>query len=299
VTTGSATSWNFTEGTEIAPGRTVLKRFTSLSELYETYLVWDDHRFAIMVAKLVMPQRIGDAAARQGIEREWRALTRLQHPIVVRAFDAVRDGPHPHLLLEHLEGFTLQSVVHRQGPLPLEQLLPLALHIASALHYFASEGCIHLDVKPENIIMSAPPRLIDLSLVHSLEEAAKINYLVGTDSFMAPEQCLRGEGPPITPAADIFGLAATLHFACTGGVPFPRPPREERYTLADRFPQIEDDPLPLPSSVPSALREVLVQALSRDPRDRPTAAEFAIQLQPLVAQLPHRFVMTKSGWMAR
>jgi serine/threonine protein kinase len=292
-------SWDFQEGVEVAPGRTVLKRFTSLSELYETYLVWDERRFSIMVAKLVMPQMVNSGSARQGIKREWTALTRLQHPIVVRAFELVSAGPHPHILLEHLEGFTLHSLVRRQGPLPLEQVLPLALHLASALHYFAAEGFIHLDVKPENIIMSAPPKLIDLSLVHSVQQAAKITYLVGTDAFMAPEQCLSGEGPPITPAADIFGLAATVHFACTGKVPFPRPPREERYTLADRFPQIEDDPMPLPKSVPSPLREVLAQALSRDPQERPSAAEFAGSLQPLVAQLPHRFVMTKSGWQAR
>lgn len=293
------TSWNFEEGVEIAPGRTVLKRFTSLSELYETYLVWDERRFSIMVAKVIMPQRVGHESARRGVEREWTALTRLQHPIVVRAFDAVHEGPHPHLLIEHLEGFTLQSLVHRQGPLPLEQVLPLALHIASALHYFAAEGFIHMDVKPENIIMSAPPRLIDLSLVHSVEDAARIDYLVGTDAFMAPEQCVSGDGPPITPAADVFGLAATVHFACSGQVPFPRPPRDERYTLADRFPQLEDDPMPLPPGVPAPLREALIQALSRDPQARPTAAEFATALQPLVAQLPHRFVMTKSGWEAR
>jgi serine/threonine protein kinase len=294
-----AERWDFEEGTAIADGRTVLKRLGGESELYDTYLVWDEARFAIMVAKVIRPDRVGHGSAQRGLEREARALERLQHPVVVRSFDVVTDGPFPHVLLEHLEGFTLRSVVHREGTLPLEQLLPLALHMASALHYFAGEGYVHLDVKPANIIMGVPPRLIDLSLVHSLSEAQTLGGPVGTDAFMSPEQCIPGEGEEIGPAADVFGLGATLYYACTRTVPFPRPPAAERYTLADRFPQLEDQPVPLPAHVPGELRELLPEMLRRRPQDRPTASELAMALQPLVAGLPHRFVMTKSGWRAR
>lgn len=293
-------SWEFEEGMFIAPGRSVLKRIGSPSELYDTYLVWDEPRFAIVVAKVIRPDRVDDSWAYRGLEREALALKRLQHPVVVRGFDVVHDRPYPHVLLEHLEGFTLRSTVHRQGPLPIEQVLPLALHIASALHYFASEGYVHLDVKPANIIMGAPPRLIDLSLARSVDECASITGWIGTDVFMAPEQCIPGQGEPIGPPADVFGLAATLYYACSGGnVPFPRPAEEDRHTLADRFPQLEDEPVPLPPSVPPALQEVINRSLQRSPADRPTASELAMALQPLVAELPHRYVMTKWGWEPR
>src|ERR1700736_5051643 len=139
-------SWEFEEGTLIAPGRSVLQRFRTNSELYDTYLVWDEQRFAIMVAKVVRPDRVGDDSARRGIRREWRALKQLQHPVVVRGFDVIQEGPYPHVLLEHLEGFTLRDVLRREGQLPLEQVLPLALHIASALHFFAGQGYVHMDV---------------------------------------------------------------------------------------------------------------------------------------------------------
>jgi serine/threonine protein kinase len=277
----------------------VLKRFHANSELYDTYLVWDEQRFAVMVAKLIRPDRISDDAARRGLKREAAALKRLQHPVVVRAFDVVHAGPHPHVLLEHLEGFTLRAVVRREGPLPLEQVLPLALHIASALHYFASESYVHLDVKPDNIIMGIPPRLIDLSLARTVRDCRAIKGLIGTDAFMAPEQCTPGEGGPIGPPADVWGLAATLYYACAGTVPFPRPAREDRLTLADRFPQIEDEPVPLPVSVPEELREVILQGLRREQADRPSASELATSLQSLVAELPHRFVMTRWGWQPR
>src|SRR6202000_1178879 len=95
-------------------------------------------------------------------------------------------GPSPPLLLEHLEGPTLRELLDRHGPLSLEQLLPLALHIASALHYLAAEGVVHLDVKPSNIVMGAPPRLIDLSVARTLERALLTSTPVGTDAYMAP-----------------------------------------------------------------------------------------------------------------
>ena len=295
-TIAEVSSWGFEEGAEIAEGRSVLKPIGSASELYDTYLVWDEQRFSIMVAKVIRPDRVSDDSAYNGLRREVWALERLQHPIVVRAFDAVLTEPHPHVLLEHLEGFTLRSVIRRQGAIPPEQALPLALHVASALHYFAGEDAVHLDVKPDNIIMSAPPRLIDLSLVHSVEDANALTSAVGTDAYMAPEQCIPGEGEPIGPATDVWGLGATLYYACAATVPFPRPAREDRHTLADRFPQLEDDPWPLPSEVPANLRELIVAMLRRDPTERPAASEVAGALQPLVAQLPHRYVMTKWGW---
>jgi serine/threonine protein kinase len=277
-----ATSWQFEEGTPIAKGRTVLSRIEGTSELYDTYLVWDEQRFAIMVAKVLRPDQVGREWAHSSLKREAAALKRLQHPVIVRAFDVVHTGSHPHILLEHLEGFTLRSTVRRQGPLPVEQILPLALHIASALHYFAAEAFVHLDVKPANIIMGVPPRLIDLSLVRTVKECQQIKRVLGTDAYMAPEQCIPCEGPSIGPAADVWGLAATLFFACTRMDPFPRPPRDERYTLADRFPQLEDDPIPLPSRIPESLRDIIYQGLRRRPEDRPTASELAMALQPLV-----------------
>src|SRR4051795_10400479 len=177
-------SWDFEEGTPIGEGRTILSRIGG-GDLYDTYLVWDDRWFSIMVAKIIRPDRVDDSGAYRGLEREAFALQRLAHPLVVRSFDVVSDGEHPHILLEHLEGRSLLGLVRGRGAgLPMEQIIPLALHVASALHYFAGEGFVHLDVKPENIIMGVPPRLIDLSLVHSVEDAAVLDARVGTDAYM-------------------------------------------------------------------------------------------------------------------
>jgi serine/threonine protein kinase len=279
-------TWGLSEGDAIAPGRTVLRELGG-GRRYEVFLVWDEHRLAVLVAKVLRPEFAADEAALRELAAEGAALSRLAHPVVVRGFDVVTAGRLPHLLIEHLEGPTLRDLVGRDGPLALEQLLPLGLHVASALHYLAGEGMVHLDVKPDNVVMGAPPRLIDLSVARTVAAAARLSRPVGTDSFMAPEQCDADHGP-IGPPADVFGLAATLYYALAGVRPFPR-------TGDERFPQLTHDPAPLPRRVPSSLADLLFAALAREPAARPTAAELAGGLEPLVAGLPRRLVLGRRG----
>jgi serine/threonine protein kinase len=275
-------TWGLIEGDAIAPGRTVLRRLGG-GRRYEVFLVWDEHRLAVLVAKVLRPDHANDLAALRELGREGEALARLAHPVIVRGFDGVTEGRHPHLLIEHLEGPTLRELIERDGALAPEQALPLGLHAASALHYLAAERMVHLDVKPENIVMGAPPRLIDFSVARPLAAAARLRGPVGTDAYMAPEQCDRAGGT-IGPPTDVFGLAATLHHAVGGARPFPRRDGE-------RFPQLSRDPEPLPRRVPRALASLLAAGLSRDPAARPTAAEFATALEPLVAAMPRRLVL--------
>lgn len=293
---GEAPSWNFEEGTVIAEGRSILKHLGGGSQ-YEVYLVWDERLFALVVAKLLRPDRVESERDLRDIRREVEVLHQLSHPILVRCFGAVFDGPHPHFLLEHLEGPTLRRLIKRHGPLPLEQLLPLALHLASALHYLAAEQLVHLDVKPSNIVVGMPPRLIDLSITRTHEDAARLHRSIGTDAYMPPEQCDPAAWPGrIGPAADVWGLGATLYHAVAGKVPFPRPrgAREsEDPTL--RFPQLVAEPEPLPPEVPPLLRDLIFNMLAKDPLQRPTAAESVTTLGPLVEILPQKLSASRRG----
>ena len=182
------------EGDEIAPGRTVLRRLGG-GRRYEVFLVWDD-------APPRGPGRQG-AAAGPGDGRRPRCASsrarpgrspRSRIPCIVRCFDAVLDGRCPHLLIEHLEGPTLRELIEAAGPPSLEQLLPLALHLASALHYMAAEGWVHLDVKPENVVMGAPPRLIDLSVARTLDRARRLGGPTGTTPTWRRSVCAAHRG---------------------------------------------------------------------------------------------------------
>ena len=216
--------------------------------------------------------------------------------MLVRGFDAVLDGPHPHVLIEHLEGPTLRRLIKKGGPLGLEQLLPLAAHVAAALHYMHEEGWVHLDTKPDNIVMGVPPRLIDLSIACTFERAARITGSIGTDAYMPPEQCAPERFPgQIGAASDVWGLGATLYHAVSGHRPFPRPKGAGDSSDREvRFPQLVDRPEYL-TDAPADLRELIEAMLAPEPADRPSAAEAAMALQPLVAALPRKLSLGRMG----
>src|SRR5918999_5908244 len=138
----------------------------------------------------------------------------------LRAVRARIGGERPHLVLEHIEGPRLSTLMRRYG-LSLEQLLPLALNLCAVLHYLAHEGVVHLDVKPSNIIMGGEPRLIDLSIARRIGELGELVTPVGTDRWMAPEQADVDRFDEIGPASDVYGLGATLWAALPARVPPP------------------------------------------------------------------------------
>ena len=291
-------TWEFREGDPIAPpqvdGRSILKSIGGGSA-YEVFLVWDERLHAICVAKVLRPDRATDERSLDELREEAEILERVSHPVIVRGFDAVLHGPHPHLLIEHLEGPSLRRLIKRDGALPLQQVLPLALHLAGALHYMAGEGLVHLDVKPDNIIMGVPPRLIDLSIARTTGQAAATTRPLGTDAYMPPEQCDPAAHPgSIGPASDVWGLGATLHHAVGGSKPFPRLHEVGRDEDEDRYPQLHEEPEPLPEWVPGELAILVASMLEHEPAERPTAAEVAARLEPLIAELPSKMSLSRS-----
>jgi serine/threonine-protein kinase len=271
-------SWRFAEGDEIAPGR-YATRLLGGGDRYEAWLAWDDRLFTFVVAKLLRPHLVEDSAARRGLVRELAALERLGHPSLVRTFDAVLDGPRPHLVLEAVDGPRLSTLLRRYG-IALEQVLPLALSLCSVLHYLAGAETVHLDVKPRNVVMSSTPRLIDLSVARTFDELGDISGPVGTDGYMAPEQCVEARFGEIGPAADVWGLGATLYETLAGRPPFPD-------AHPGWYPQLDTPPAPLdPKKAPPPLADLVLSCLSPRPDDRPSPAQLAGALEPFVATLP-------------
>jgi serine/threonine-protein kinase len=285
--------WGLEEGDEIVAGRHALRRLGG-GHRYEAYLAFDDHLHAIVVAKLVRPHLVLDEHTLAGLRSEAEMLGRLDHPVILRGFDAVLDGPRPHLVLEHLEGPRLSTLVRRYGPLPVEQLVPLALQMCSAIHYLGEESVVHLDLKPANTIMSAPARVIDLSVALSLEDAAALKHPIGTDSYMAPEQCLPQTLGPVGPPADVFGLGATLYRATSGERPFPGADADSG-VAEERWPQLVAGPDP--DLLPANVAEPILACLAREPQLRPRPAEVAEALEPVLrAQSKPRLSGLKPRW---
>jgi serine/threonine-protein kinase len=276
--------WHFQEGDEIVPGRSAIKLLGG-GLRYEAYLAWDDHLRSLIVIKVVRPGLVADSRTLDGLASEVRMLRGLNHPVLVRGFGADLDGPRPYVVLEHLEGPRLSTLLRKYGPLLVEQLVPLALQVCSAIHYLAGEGVVHLDVKPSNIIMGGPPRLIDLSVARTLERCEHMSTPVGTDAYMSPEQCLPEAGVPVGAPADVWGLGATLYHAASGECAFSKgDPDSEVAHL--RWPQTVEPPAPLEGRVPREVAEPIMACLHRDPSARPSAAELADRLEPVLEALP-------------
>lgn len=274
-------SWEFSQGDEIAPGRYALHLLGG-GATCEVYQAWDDHLFCVVVAKLIRPEFVGTRRGERRLGREVEALSRLSHPMIVRCFDAVLDGDRPHLVQEFAEGLPLLAHAH-SARLGLDQLAQLFLRACSALHYLEEENTVHLDVKPGNIIVGAGLRLIDFGLARTVEQARRLSRQVGTDAYMAPEACdPTGRGPAGTPA-DMWGLGATMYHAVSGRVPFARAEAFDEEDLVARFPQLVREPDPLPEGVPSPLAPLIIRCLSADQDARPAAEEVATTLERWVA----------------
>jgi serine/threonine protein kinase len=265
--------WHFEAGDAIVPGRRALKLLGG-GDRYEAYVAWDERLHIPVVAKVLRRHLVDDPRARAAIAAEAAALEQLQHPVIVRSFGAILDGDRPHLILEFLDGPRLSTLIRKFGPLAAEQLVPLARQIASALQFMAGEGWVHLDIKPRNIVMTSSPRLIDLSVARREADARRIKRPVGTDAYMAPEQCDPARFSQIGPPADVWGLGATLFEALAARQAFP----------ADggaRFSQLRAAAPPLPDKAPPALATAVHASLVDDPTARPTAAAFEELLEPL------------------
>jgi serine/threonine-protein kinase len=287
-------SWGFAEGDPITDDLTAIRLLGGGSS-YEAYLAFDDVTYAPTVVKVVRPHRVDDESSLRGLRREVDTLSMVNHPVVARGLRAVLDGERPHVVLEAIDGPRLSTLLRRYGPLPEQQYLPLAIEVASALHYFRRQGVVHLDIKPSNIIMGAPARLIDLSVARTVEEAAVLRYPIGTDAYMAPEQC----DPPASgtpgPASDMWGLGATLFEAISGYRPF-ADGDEAAAEVADRFPQLRDLAYGLPDKVPSDVAKVVLACLEPRPEDRPLPHELAEGLEPALARAPKGRL---AGWKVR
>jgi serine/threonine protein kinase len=214
---------------------------------------------------------------------EVKAAARLTHPNIVAALDAEAVGDSLFLVMEYIDGVSLQSVLKESGPLPVARACDIAIQVADALDHAHREKLTHGDIKPENIMLSGDKiKILDFglaSLERDLERDlesqtsshAKVVY--GTPDYMAPEQTMLGKA--VDGRADLYSLGCTLYQMIAGKVPFADVPLESKMTA-----QREQSAAPL-ADVPRGLQRVLDRLLAKSPAARfSTAAEVVEALVP-------------------
>ncbi|MGV9779142.1 serine/threonine-protein kinase, partial [Streptosporangium sp. NPDC003464] len=216
-----------------------------------------------------------DSEARIRLEREVRALRRVESPYVARVVDADLACERPYMVMEHIEGETLFDRVRRGGPLKGAALISLAQGLATALSIIHAAGVVHRDLKPANVLVNArdEPVLIDFGIAQVLD-ATRLTLtgtFLGTPSYAAPELFV---DEPVGEPADVHAWAATVAFAATGRPTFGRGTVEaQMYAILNGQADL--------AGIPAALLPLIRAALHREAAKRPTAALLAARLARL------------------
>jgi serine/threonine protein kinase len=220
--------------------------------------------------------------------REAWAAARLQHPNVVQIYEAGNEGELPFLVMEYVEGCSLDRLIGTPI-LTLETTLRLVYQVARALQAAHDQGIIHRDIKPSNILIhtSGHPKLADFGLAKSLHDGQALSGsgdMIGTPRYMSPEQVLAAPDE-VDARTDVYSLGAVMYEMLTG-----RPPVDGPNVLAVLSALIDQEPVPprqLNAAVPEEVEALCRQALAKDPRQRlPSAGQLADTIQAyLLARL--------------
>ena len=211
----------------------------------------------------------------------------LRHPNIVIIYDFGDENGLPYIVMEYLDGNPLDRLIRDKEPLHLSVKLEIIEQVCSALAYAHSQGMIHRDVKPANIIVQQDGlvKLLDFGIARADEDRVdggmtRTGTLVGTPAYMAPERLL---GNPFDGRSDIFSAGVVLYQLLTGKLPFDA----EYPAILQQI--LEQDPAPLSSFLPAhpaQLDQVIERALAKKPLDRfASAADMATDLSAISARL--------------
>ena len=223
-----------------------------------------------------------DVAATLGAERflaEIRTTARLAHPHIVPLLDSGSVDGVPYYVMPYVAGETLREMLDRSGPLPVDEAVRLAGELASALTYAHGQGIVHLDVKPENILIESGQGVVaDFGVSRAIatamssppaETSTQRTLILGSPAYMSPEQAL-GESR-VDGRSDIYSLGCVVHHMLAGEPPFAG---ESASAILAR--KLAEDATPvrrLRSGLPVEVEEVIGRAIRRAAADRFASAD--------------------------
>jgi serine/threonine protein kinase len=219
-----------------------------------------------VAVKIVHTELAADPDFRARFSSEVAAARKVSGLFTALVVDADVDAPVPWLATAYVSGPSLSEAVKNRGPLTTGSLLALAAGLTKSLIAIHAAGVVHGDLKPSNVLLAPDgPRVIDFGISQAAEATslARGGLVVGTPSFMAPEQAA---GMEVGPLSDVFSLGAVLAYAATGRKPFGTgPPAAVLERVVHETADLED--------VPAEVRPLIERCLAKDPGRRPAAAE--------------------------
>ena len=244
---------------------------------FGTVLKAFDEKLHRMVAiKALSPELSASGTARQRFIREARAAAAVTHEHLVTIHAVEEDHRPPYLVMQLIDGVTLQQKIDKAGTLQLKEILRIGLQMASGLAAAHKQGLVHRDIKPTNILLEngvERVKITDFGLARAVDDASvtQSGTVAGTPMYMSPEQA---EGLPLDHRSDLFSLGTVLYVMCTG-----RPPFRATGTMAVLKRVTEDTPRPIRETnpeIPEWLADIISKLHAKKPEDRfQTAKEVA------------------------
>ena len=248
--------------------------------------VFDEKLHRVVAIKVLASELAASGVARQRFLQEARAAAGIRHEHVID-IHAVDDRPVPYLVMEYVDGQTLQEKLDRTGALPIKEILRIGLQMAEGLAAAHKQGVIHRDIKPSNILLEngiEKVKISDFGLARREVGDAGLTQsglIAGTPLYMSPEQA---EGRPLDQRSDLFSLGSVLYALCCG-----RPPFRAESTLAILRRVVDEMPRPLCEcnpEVPEWLSDIIAKLLAKKPAERiQSARELADLLSVRLARL--------------
>ena len=251
---------------------TVLGKYQILARLGEggmgtVYHARDEMLDRDVAIKVLRPDLARQASLVERFRSEAIALARLAHPNIAALHGMERDGGQLLMIMEYVQGETLESRLHRTGGLPWRRAVEMCADVCSALDHAHDQGVVHRDIKPANVMVTprGTIKVMDFGIARVIgrNRQTQSGRSVGTPMYMAPEQ-LRGE--EVDGRTDIYALGAVLFELITGQLAFDA---DSDYTLMLK--QLNEAP-PAPSlrvsGVPHAVDAIVARAMAKLPSDR-------------------------------
>ena len=237
------------------------------------YRAYDTQLRRPVALKMLPPEYASDPERRERLLREARAASALNHPNIVNIYEVGSDNGVDFIAMEFIEGKTLGDIIPGKG-LPLGKTLDYAAQIASGLAKAHAAGVIHRDLKPGNIMLTGPAsghpglvKLLDFGLARRVElgpghetTLTMEGAIMGTPAYMSPEQA---QGKPVDVRSDVFSFGSVLYQMVTGHRAF-----EKDSHISTLAAVVQEEPRPLPSSVPRDLERTIARCLRKDPERR-------------------------------
>ena len=260
------------------------------------YSAHDDLMERSVAIKVMMTDLEDDPETSARFYREARSAGQLAHPNIITIYDMGEDNGRPFIVMELLEGETLNKYLERPDAADVESKIDLMLQICRGLHAAHSRGIFHRDVKPGNLLVrpNGELKIVDFGIARLASSSMTASgLLVGTPDYMSPEQA---RGHEIDQRSDIFSAGAVFYYMLTGRKPF------AASGLTAVLARVQgEDPLPFrDAEAPAPLARVIMKALAKNPADRQqTCGQMAGELERVKRDLEAEAAQSIEGGDAR